>query len=338
MASLMSLPRELRDQIGIHVILAESERPDLNQSFDDLINSRVQYKKPSLEAVCKVVLYLPQDSLKRCLPLLLVNRQLCTETLANLALLAKRPSYSLDIIVLDEVLLLPTWLSVPVLSTSLDIVDVTFRISGSYDARKEFDPEMNRKGLYTRWSHYKGFRGGDGGPPAMSWQVYAILERFIKVGPASEVEDDEMHKHITAKCIRIDFQTPAGVPKDKFVKPLSGHGVFGSRKEKRGGVLDPGYLAEYVAGDLGRMLNTSGDTWFSCGQILYEHLDELVLYRDGTEFQRWDVAEQLGSLKDYPKSPGSVRDYKAYAWQARRARGLKCLEQDTARVTGSCVQ
>lgn len=322
MSSLMKLPRELRDEICNLVLTAELERPDITEPFEQLIRERLQYKKPRLEAICKVVLYSPGAASSNNLSLLLVNRQMYAETLENLEMIAKHPSYSLDIIVLDEVLLLPTWLSVPVNTTSIDTVSVTFRISGSYDARKEFDLEMNRKGPYTKWSRYKGFRGAAGSPPAMSWQVYAVLERFVKVGPAGEVEDENVNKHFTARYMKIDFQTPPGVPQDRLIEPLSGRGSFGGRKNVRGGVLDPGYLADYVAYDLIRMLRLSGGTWFSCGKILYEHLNELVLYKDGREFQRWDVAEQLRNLE----GSESVNKYKARTWQMRRERGLKCLD------------
>src|SRR5689334_11526060 len=141
MSFLMKLPRELRDEIYNLVLTAEIEWPDVTEPFDELIRERLQYKKPRLEAICKVVLYSPGAASSNNLSLLLVNRQMHAETLENLEMIAYHPSYSLDIIVLDEVLLLPTWLSVPVNTTSIDTVSVTFRISGSYDARKEFDLE-----------------------------------------------------------------------------------------------------------------------------------------------------------------------------------------------------
>jgi hypothetical protein len=322
MSSLMKLPRELRDQICNLVLTAENERPGITESFDDLIEGRVHYKKPKLEAICKVVLYLPRAAKNNSLSLLLVNRQLHAETLANLNIIAKRAAYSLDIVILDEILLLPTWLSVPVITTSLHTVNVTFRISGSYNARQEFDLEMNRNGPYAKWGRYKGFQTGDGGPPAMSWQVYAVLERFIKVGPASEVRDTNTNKGFTAKCMKIDFQTPVGIPHERMGPPLSGHGSFGGRKNAPGRVLDSGYLADYVAKDLSCMLTFSEGTWFSCGKILYDHLDELVLYKDGNEFRRWDIAEQLRDLED----TRSVKKYKALTWQKRRERGLRCLD------------
>ncbi|KAL1653342.1 hypothetical protein SLS61_004219 [Didymella pomorum] len=322
MSYLMDLPRELRDQICNLVLIAESERPDITASFDKLIEGREHYTKPKLDAICKVVLYLSGAVPQNNLTLLTVNRQLHLETRENLKAIARRPSYSLDIIVLDEILLLPTWLSIPVMTTNLDTMNVTFRISGSYNARKEFDLEMNRDGPYARWGRYKGFQGGDGGPPAMSWQVYAVLERFIKVGPAGEIEGRSVNKHFTVKCMKIDFQTPPGIPQERLGPPLSGSSSFGGRKDTRGRVLDPIYLADYVAHDLGCMLWFSKDTWFSCGQILYEHLDELVLHKDGKEFQRWDIAEQLRNLED----SSSVRKYRPLAWQKRRERGLKCLD------------
>lgn len=315
----MKLPLELRNQICISVLATENERPDTTKAFEELISGRVQYETPRLEVGCQVVLYLPEGAINNIPSLLLVNRQLHAETMANLDFIAaKRPSYCLDVVVLDEILLLPTWLSVPFITTNLDTVNITFRISGSYDARKEFDIEMNRRGPYAKWAHFKGFRSCKG-ESAMRFQVCAVLERFVRVGPAGEVENEFEHKHFTAKCMKIDFQTPPDIPLERLGSPISGRGFFGGDKNSRGRVLDPDVLARFVADDLRDMLTVQDGPALNYSEILFEHLDELVLFRDGKEFERWDIAEQLRDLED--------REWmKEYTWQIRRGRGLKCLD------------
>ncbi|ORX97496.1 hypothetical protein BCR34DRAFT_577868 [Clohesyomyces aquaticus] len=73
-------------------------------------------------------------------PLLLVNRQLHDETLSNFNVFPDLCSYDLNIIVLDEILLLPTWLRVPALTTRVDTVCATIRISSSFDRNKKWYP------------------------------------------------------------------------------------------------------------------------------------------------------------------------------------------------------
>ncbi|KAF3009548.1 hypothetical protein E8E13_005443 [Curvularia kusanoi] len=322
MPSLMDIPRELRDKICAEVLLTPSTPPNLAEPFDLLIESRVRYQKPKLRAWSTEVLYDPQNPTNTIFSLLLVNRQLYHETLSTMRHLSKAPVCEMDLIIVDEVVLLPTWLLVPPQqTTAFDTVNVTFRIAGAFNKEKDYP----LKGFY--WS----FRGGDGGGPAMGWQLYAVLERFLSAGVGGETKNADTGLHITAKRICIDVQTPAGIEEERFALPRTGHH---RRRDVEKGVvnyyvLDPKYLANFVNGHLDGLLRPNCREWFQYGQILFEHVDEVVVCKDGVEVAKWDVAECLEGreINDRYFSAEDMRKYKLKAWELRKSRGLKVPER-----------
>ncbi|KAF9699533.1 hypothetical protein EKO04_002698 [Ascochyta lentis] len=325
MSTLLQLPRELRDQIYSYVVHVEKERPDLNQTFEQMVDPRMQRSglAPRASMSNQTVLYLPQDDLNTFLPLLLVNHQMSAEISQSLSRIASPLTYSLDIVILDEILLLPTWLSVPVHRASVDTVNVTFRIAGSFKREKRYD----KNGPYARFSWYAGFTVGDGGGPAMMYQLYEVLSRFMKNGAVGQVRDSALSNHVTAKCIKIDILTPREVPQEQFVEPLSGHRATLQRRAVQGGVLHPRYLANFVGNLLRALLMGSHHTYFEYGKLLFESVDEIVLFKDGVEFRRWDVAKCLQTItvEERYVSREQMRVYKEETWRMRKARGLKVL-------------
>ncbi|KAJ4335330.1 hypothetical protein N0V95_008935 [Ascochyta clinopodiicola] len=325
MSKFLQLPRELRNQIYSHVILAEKKRPDLNQTFDNLVDPRIQREEHARRATMsnQTVLYLPQNDLVTFIPLLLVNHQINAEISQSLSQITSPLTYSLDIIILDEILLLPTWLSVPVQRASVDIVNVTFRIAGSFRREKRYTED----GPYARFPSYAGFMIGDLAPPAMMYQLEEIVRHFIKNGAVGQTSDSAFSKNVTVKCVNIDILTPKDVPQEQFVGPLSSVRVAHQDRDVQGGILRPSYLANFIKNSLGALLMEDRYTWFAHGKLLLEHADELVLFKDGIEFKRWDVAKclQTRTVIERDVSSEEMRVYKDKTWQIRRARGLKVL-------------
>lgn len=310
----MDLPRELRDEIYTEVLLTSSAPPDINQSFDTLIESRVAYKKPRLQASSREILYDLSNTTTTIPSLVLVNKQLHDEAISILNRLSK--TYEMDLVIADEIVLLPTWTLLPhQRTTAVDTVNVNFRIAGIHDKKKTYPSQF-----------YGGFVCGDGGGPAMKWQLYAVLERFIRVGPGGETEDKDTHLHVTVKTVRINVQTRPLEEGLQFGPPRSGH----RRRRERGlggDVLDPAYLVQFVKGQLCGLLKDQTRVWFHYGTILYEHVDEVVVCKDGVEVMREDVAECLKEtfFDDRYFSAEDLREYKRKTWELRRARGLKVV-------------
>lgn len=308
----MDLPRELRDEICTEVLLTSYAPPDINQSFDALTESRVIYKKPILRASSREILYDPSNTTTTISSLVLVNKQLHDEALSILNRLFK--TYEMDLVIADEIVLLPTWTLLPhQRTTAVDTVNVNFRIAGIYDKKKTYPSQF-----------YGGFVCGDGGGPAMKWQLYAVLERFIRAGPDGETEDPDTHLHVTVKTVRINVQTPPLKEGLQFGPPRSGR--RGRRERALGGdMLDPAYLVQFVGRHLRGLLKDQIHEWFQYGTILYEHVDEIVVCKDGVEVMREDVAEGLKEtfVNDRYFSAEDLREYKRKTWELRKARGLK---------------
>jgi hypothetical protein len=334
MQSLTTIPRELRDQILGYVIQShQNDPPKLDQTFEELTQHRKILLNPSLNSWCNTVLNISESVVANATTLLLVNRQLHAETLASINRLSARVC-ELDIIILDEILPLLTWLHVPILTTSLDNVNVNFRISGSFDTSKERVRKQKKNDdipekPYARYPDYKGFRIGCGAGPAMGWQIYSILERFIKVGPVGECSEKQCHRHMTVKTLNINVETPRDVDPTLFRSPrISG---FSRDESDEGSVLDPSYLADFIANDINALLSGRDPDWFPYGKILYEHVDTVVISLDGKELQRFGVATRLMLVEGFDEryiSNEVLAEYKKATWEKRRERGLKVPRQE----------
>jgi hypothetical protein len=344
MRSLMTLPRELRDQICGYVIQAPQQNPPaINQTFDQLTQGRKSLNHPKDSGPGNdAVLNLPDGPVPNTASLLRVNRQLHAETLENVKFL-QACVYELDVIILDEILLLPTWIHVPHFATRLDRVGTTFRISGRYDrANEDYGDEGCGlpPGPYRRWNSYKGFRNGDCVGPAMSWQIYSMLERFskyclcewehsadlvdpVRMGPAGEDGDANNDRHISIKTLDINVETPPGISPDDLRPPRSGGMRYYDGSDS---VLCPTYLADFIVENIRDLLGSGDATWFMYGKIIYEHVDTVIVRQDGEDLERFDVAERLKHFGGYSPSRNlmmSYEGYKAIAWKRRASRGLK---------------
>jgi hypothetical protein len=331
MATLTSIPRELRDQILAHVIQSyQNERPALDQTFEELTQHRKILDNPKLGSWCNIVLNVPKSITANIASLLLVNHQLYAETSENIERLNARV-LELDVIILDEILPLPTWLHVPTNHTNLDEVNVTFRISGRYDTRKEKPAQSSDYDAlecgYAKYGPYKGFRGACGAGPAIDWQTYSILERFIKAGPVGEVSESHENRHMSVKKLVINVETPPDVDAALLQPPRStsfNRSLVGDLT-----VLDPRYLAEHISRNMKNLLSSGDYEWFSYGKILFEHVDTISIHMDGEELSTFDVAEELrdaGGFQERYITPETLADYKKEAWEMRRGRGLKVLQ------------
>jgi hypothetical protein len=330
MPTLLNIPRELRDHILHYVILAQqNEAPPLDQSFTNLVQEREILRNPKLRAWSTTVLYQTATVIPNATSLLLVNRQIHVEALENIKRLEAR-QYDLDVIILDEILPLPTWLRVPVhTTTNLDAVNVTFRIAGRYDVEKEHGPG-GAKGPYDAYGFYKGFQCGDGAGPAMGWQIYGILERFIKAGPVGKLNDEDLHnhRHLTVKTIDINVETPPNADPSTFGSPLSAN-FMSSDQQSQISVLDPEHLAYFIAHNMNDLLCGGNKEWFEYGKILYEHVDFIVISCDEEEIRKLNVAvrlKNLGGFEERHVSEKALEEYKADTWAKRKERGLRVLD------------
>lgn len=121
-----------------------------------------------------------KDTQFQGVPTLAINRQFRRETLfvVTLMQLPSLRSYKLDVMIVEERTLWPTWLYVPTTTSRVEEVRAPFRIMGAAEGRRS------------------GYDGGDGGPPVMIWAFFNLLERFLQVGPVSS-RQNRHHDKVT---------------------------------------------------------------------------------------------------------------------------------------------
>ncbi len=164
MASLLTIPQELRDSIYTFAITSALPAPPTTSYGTHKQTSKAIRAKSRSTIQCGLT-PLPWS----CNALQLTNLQISTEVSAWLIRQKKAHAlaYSLDCVILNEQHIFPTWLSLPYLSTSIGTVNVNLRIAG------------RSKGGYETsvWRH------GDGGHSEMMNCLWRLVCCFIAYGP-----------------------------------------------------------------------------------------------------------------------------------------------------------
>lgn len=302
--SLLQLPRELRDRILILAISTPVTAPTTHIEAGD----RVQLQRP-LPFIRDQeyfhgshVKYPPPFNRIANIPTLLVNRQLHDETTAAIELLPTK-QYVLDVMLVELEYLWPTWLSIPDLASTVDRVHTTFRI----------DPTGTKK---------EGFRGGDGGPPPITWAFYSLLAGFLKFGPG--LNPDQGPKG--SACIRnLDIEVEKTDDLDRDVDWGMKHLL-----------VDSEYLTNFIISDLGALLGMGYHT-AACGGILFERIGNIRVIHNGEVCREWDLARELNDLQfhdsfgRYPRDqrPEIFKKWKSKAYKTREKLGLPVIVRST---------
>lgn len=258
--SLLEIPREIRDKILGFVVLSTINSPPeipVNSDNGELLPRDDVVRRQGYSCfVGYDALYSHQKGLQRKgIPTLTINHQLRRETLVIMSLL-KLPSlrsYKLDVMIIEDDFLWPTWTYVPTTTKMVEEVRVTFR---------NLDASPRRR---------TGYHHGDGGPGHLIWSFRDLLERFLHAGPVGrkeksyeanrkQMEMERVHdKHIKVKHLTLDFQTPAVEAEriapdfklrthralQELVRLREGHGVQYRH------IVNPGTVLKYISEFLG---------------------------------------------------------------------------------------
>ncbi|KAK7021932.1 hypothetical protein VNI00_017161 [Paramarasmius palmivorus] len=242
-----------------------------------------------------------KDGRTRCtsnaLPLLLTNRQTNVETSSAIARLGEKVrQYDLDVFVVDEYFL-TTWTCIPILTTQVDRVNVTFRVHS-------ISP--------------RAFRGGDGGPPQIYWWFYFLLEYFLKRGPVSPTlaagTPQLRDRQIGVKEMILDFEGTGLGPKS----PREGN------------------IAVYATWAFGALTGMSYHT-AEYGGIVYERVGSVRFCFNGEMDWEVDLGYRLEKLvRDDPQHTfghllredrvAAFREWKKNAIRLREERGFKLVQ------------
>lgn len=338
-ATLLNIPRELRDQIlGLVVATHRAAPQDISLSTPPPQARRelhdIEYKSWRRGYDVKYEVDIPGRA--ETIPTLLVNKQLMEETLKAIQDFREKHSYEMDIMLLDEQSLWPTWLHLLEHTTRIDTIHATVRICGSY-----------KKG-------HSSFRIGCGSPPGITWCFYSLLERILQLGPPELKKNtvvttavEEKHgKGVSIKNLDLEFVSP-DPSKYTVFPPLQVRGYYITELEKARKndgidyVMNSCSLLKFVESWIITLLEMGYHT-AEYGRLLFERVGHIRLFLDGTLRKEIDLAELLeersfdDSFGNYPREERETV-FKAWKVEARKTRialGLKVLPLDDEKEDG----
>ncbi|KAF3389747.1 hypothetical protein DPV78_011710 [Talaromyces pinophilus] len=293
MPSLLDLPREILDEILYLVLLTPPQTSPQNSYYNHQRRElTIPFPDPQgLIRFYHLVKVLPSHLQYNAFfatraSLLLLNHQLNAETLSLVR--RKHPSttqYVLDVAVVNDLELWPTWISVPLLAREVGEVYVSIRTITTQ--------RLGWKGKTNKWL------GGDGVPP-LSWAFGSMLQLFLCYGPLMDVVDhstqqEESNRKMTLRRLVLDVRSPspteisaiAPYNPEQFL-PIN---ISHLRKLRRNAtdinyVMHPGLLLELLTRIINRALNSP-----SYSRLLYERIGTIEIMLDGDVRNRWDLLE-----------------------------------------------
>ncbi|KAI0160574.1 hypothetical protein GGR57DRAFT_519430 [Xylariaceae sp. FL1272] len=302
MASLLSLPRELRDQI-----------------IEDLAWLPVDPPKDSAALLAEDRMTIPQTD---TVPGICEVRQVfdasqppafpgTKDVLARLE--KKLVDYVLDIFYRRNLHVYPTCLSVPAYASNVRAVYTQFRISNVLDA-DAFSSSIT-------WM----FRGGAGGPPLFYWIFYHLLRGLTRLGPQgkrtaksaknrksnkdSEISISHNHaatgKGITIENVIIDFvptEGPSVLPLGPY-KGSDAYKVFRGRSGNWKALADSRLVAgdlmsDWIIGKLELLMYKYCRDCLCYNKFVYERIGNIEVRLDGVLRKSFDLGSLFAELTD----------------------------------------
>ncbi|OJJ45176.1 hypothetical protein ASPZODRAFT_168231 [Penicilliopsis zonata CBS 506.65] len=279
--SLLSLPLELRELI-IELALFTSQPPLAPSKCNRSDLNDIKYR------AWRHRTYYEQSPVS-CPSLLLVNRHLAVETQS---ILTRQPTqYILNIAIVNEVDLFPTWVSVPRLNTRISTLYADIQLHGHILSKPDARAQV-----------------GCGGHLGFQWSFYALLERFLQYGPLGDQgPDPSCPRDITIDTLILDFSSaetslpapPAEVDYRRWWRRQ--HFLDrGRRSEQTEDVLvqyraRPEWMAEYLAKEMTGLLNM-GYYHAKYGMILYEQIGRIQILVEGQLVKAMDLGKSLKEL------------------------------------------
>ncbi|TQN70677.1 hypothetical protein CSHISOI_04764 [Colletotrichum shisoi] len=332
---LLSIPREIRDLILDEVVFLPDRPPPLNPSVSQDRKRREYNGQGFFDGhdiwVEKQIRAPPSGSPNNAI--LLVNRQLHCE--AKTLLASKGTHCRLDVMYVKECGLWPTWLAVPRSTRHADSVHVQFRI---------FDPPAD---VNPDWKNEQQFRGGDGGPPFIVWNFYAMLSGYLRYGPTAFSSVVADPSNFTIKRLVLDVLPPP--PEEKHDRLVSGSRarrpaaldlferfntlVMDAEKRERKGITWPRppegkeslipaeKLAFFMCCQIGGLLSMYRD-WADFGAVLYEGIGSIEIRVNGEPRRYFDLDDMLDGLPIQPiaawnEKEQQKRQKRFDAWKAQ---------------------
>lgn len=302
MASLISIPEELRDHIVELVLTNERDQPSATEAQH---SDRAAITRTSREGTLswgdgpKNVLYETTPTIPSSHGLLLVNKHLHKQTTQALSRLFPHGlDYKLDVLFLNESILHPTWLSVPARRNQINTINVTIRTFG-----RNTNTSRN------------AFRGGDGSGPGFVWMFYWLLQHFLACGVSTvDVEASRRKAERWVEQIKLDLVSlePQLTPEDteeaqskwwRHQRRLSrgnsstDAALIAAGKPAR---MHPRWLAEYLSRMIGGLAGMSYHM-AAYGGLLHERVGKITVCSHGEVVREVGFGDVLARLAAGPE-------------------------------------
>ncbi|KAJ5587832.1 uncharacterized protein N7459_003597 [Penicillium hispanicum] len=229
------------------------------------------------------------------LPLLLTNHQISAETRCIIQT-AKKLNYILDLSVLNEVDLFPTWLSVPWISNQVDTLTVDVRLFGHI---------LYPSPLCSIWDSRD--------TTEMDWGFFTLLERFLRYGPVGQkngrlglcpaqgfpvYDDRAVHfRTLILDCRSAEFGfsfPPESVAYQQWYASQDMRDFLSHIRNRPATAMEelatpPEWFAKCLRDELVTILYRRVDLAL-CGLIFYERVGSIRLLVDGAFYHEFNLA------------------------------------------------
>ncbi|KAE8153144.1 hypothetical protein BDV25DRAFT_150019 [Aspergillus avenaceus] len=227
------------------------------------------------------------------LALLLVNRRISQMTRWRLDRLPR--SCALDVMLLGETYLLPTWISLPAPCRQIEDLTATIRIVGN--------------SLTLNGRQHRFYPGEEGSPPLILWSFYYLLERFLEVGPLAEHRQPEPRprlkrmpftiNRLTLNCVSCPQKYKVAPPDMSIWTWMEGSNSDTEPAGRYEGVLfllmRPDWLARLINEYIGYLLGMDSDMALY-GAMLYEYVGSIRVCIDGEVLKEYHLDRRLKDL------------------------------------------
>lgn len=295
MPNFLDLPRELRDRILELVVAHRVDLPDI-EDLSTLAIGRTAINDVAAGpwAGTRSVFYENEPRVNALRSIFTVNRQLRLEAKQALARAKLSGVHELDIIILDETNLIPTWIYAPSVTYRIETLKVTIRVANTNNS---CSPKWQRHaGLETGiWSNTSYARS------AFQSLVSIMLKADFRGKAAPECV--ESCEELTVKCLDINILNPRPPAAHRITAPWTY--CHGTENYGRFHALTP----EYVGGLLDYHVWNSPSTFHStiihgeliyvyinCAQLLFERVEAVILQYNGVHSWTYDMGYKFRHL------------------------------------------
>jgi hypothetical protein len=296
MPHFFDLPRELRDRILELVVAQRVTPPDVRDPSALRIGRTAIHDVPTGPwAGTRSIFYEDEPQVNRVHSIFAVNRQLRLEAYHALDRTKLTGFHELDIVILDETNLIPTWTYAPTLTSRVDTLKVTFRVANSGSSSS------------PQWQHHAGLETGIWSNTSYARSVFqSLLSIMLKANHRGKDAPIcvNSREDVAIKCLDIVVLDPQVSETDHTVLRKTTY-YYGAEMYRSTHALEPVYLLGLLAYHIRCSPSEFHSTiihgellyvYINCAQLLFEHVETVVLRCNGVQYWTCDMGERLGQL------------------------------------------